>query len=810
MSPTKWWEMRMDDSPSDEVSQYELEAASFDEPVSTSASTLLRQKTMEKNKPGKGSTTHAQKQMFVNEKMQEDPFKPHLTGDELDFCQGSTEILNKGGTAILDLIEKNMCNTNYIDSPTMRKLENNLTLEKLEEQLEKMNHPALWKILKSTFKQDDNAGSDSGSSRSSRPPSPVASLGTSFDDLDIISDLENDVAYFRQRSNDSEQSVGSTAKYKTLLKAVKAETSAPLPLQAGFFHHDEAAANHARPLTPRNNSKQDKRGRSRGPKLDFKSKELKSKERRSKSRSRKDNKSDEIKEKIKIVVERREAAETAQKHDPSIPSTVSADTPECSHTDENMSTLTDERHLYPLYPDFEEGRKTSCVPPLFQKRLNALKKNKVNQSGSSASTARMSGGSAPLLRTGTETHSVHTEGPMNTYYIYDYESPSHAYVAYFRRGLTASECLRVYEHPTPGNFETMKSEVVVKIDAATVSTTDCMVRKGIWWGDSSPYPLNLPIVPGTAFTGRVENIDRSVSSRCGLKVGDRVVSLVRVGANSRHLCINSDRLVKVPADNKKENSVACLPEIYLAAFQCLHLGKKNNARYRKNSLSNKSILILGGATTMGIALIEVARAAGAETVYATGRDKEFGRIEKAGGLPLSRDPRHWLSILVKKMDIIVSLDSPYGKPQLKYEHVQTLNSNGKIIIIGAPDQADKSAFDLDSYDGSAAESSRKLHNYNVFEAWDADMKLAKRDLGHLMKLLKDGLLRPKIAERIPLSKVPKAHDYLDEKQVNGFVLCEPWITGQERLERAKSRPPRRQRCDLDGNEEEQPSDRMWK
>jgi hypothetical protein len=62
---------------------------------------------------------------------------------------------------------------------------------------------------------------------------------------------------------------------------------------------------------------------------------------------------------------------------------------------------------------------------------------------------------------------------------------------------------------------------------------------------------------GMSFAGSVLQTGRW-GSRTGLQEGDHVVSLVQIGANSRHLCIG----VKVPDDIKDPCAVACLPEIY--------------------------------------------------------------------------------------------------------------------------------------------------------------------------------------------------------------------------------------------------------
>ena len=54
----------------------------------------------------------------------------------------------------------------------------------------------------------------------------------------------------------------------------------------------------------------------------------------------------------------------------------------------------------------------------------------------------------------------------NGQFVYDYEhGKQHAYIAYFRRGTSASQSIRLYEHPTtPPVFPTLHNEVVVRIE----------------------------------------------------------------------------------------------------------------------------------------------------------------------------------------------------------------------------------------------------------------------------------------------------------------------------------------------------------
>ena len=795
-SSPAWWKLELQENPSDE-----LEASSY------GCHHLVAATTVEQPKPKKKVAASGSTRKASDRSRQR---TGSMWGQE-----GSQT------TAILDILEKNICSFDYIDSQALRNIEESLKSSNIEEQLERLNQ-STWKMWQDCTEADDSdtAYTDDDESAASRPLSPVASTVVSYENPeDILEELSKELGDLKVKKmvmetlltkpSENETKKAKQSK-KAEVKSVHNEDSETVKDKSSETVQDEpkeitrkksveakAAKKEDKAAKKEDKAakKEDKAERKRKKKEERlrrkKEKKAKKKESIAKAKSQKAKKKEaKSVSVVKDTASNASSARTAQEiiEPPEIPELVHAAKADEFHDElelimDAMSSLTEEGHILgnelSPRPLIGESTPKSCVPGFVNKRFDVLKKIKL---ATTASTIQSSGDSMTVMRVTTGPESDRQDDSTvcanTTYYIYDYDSAVHTYVAYFRRSATASESLRLYQHLTPPSFNTMKSEVVIKIDASTVSPTDCLIRKGEWWGESSPNTLNLPIVPGVAFLGRVETIDESTMSKSGLKKGDRVVSLVRVGANSRHLCIEYTRLVKVPSEICEASGLACLPEVYLAAFQALHMDQRNGPRYRKNSLSNKSILILGGGSgTMGRALIEVAKAAGARTVYATARDKEFSLIEDIGGLPLSRDPKHWLSLMVAKMDIIISLDDPYAKPELKYSHIQTLSSEGKLVVIGAPDQGEKTTVDLDDFDARDTNTKRKMHNYNVFDAWERDLKQGKKDLAHLLKMYKDGSIKPQILERIPLNKVPNAHDYFDSKKVTGFVLCEPWIAG---------------------------------
>lgn len=270
--------------------------------------------------------------------------------------------------------------------------------------------------------------------------------------------------------------------------------------------------------------------------------------------------------------------------------------------------------------------------------------------------------------------------------------------------------------------------------------------------------------------------------RSSFQVGDQVLSLVCSGGNSRYVCIPRDRLVKIPDRYLDSGVVACLPEIYLSAFQLLHFGQRSPARYRKNTLAGKTIMFLGGATAIGQAIIELGVEAGASAVYITaGKAKHFQRILEVGGIPISDDVSEWVTSMSQQVDILIAaLDKPSTKTEsgLTYDHLNVLKKKGQLVLLGGPGTSDefpaihpgRFPCHVDVF-----KVLKRAHRLNMFESWERDMKQGKRDLCHIIGLLEKDIVKPKILERIPLSKVAKAQDIVEKRQINGTIICEPWI-----------------------------------
>jgi NADPH:quinone reductase-like Zn-dependent oxidoreductase len=299
----------------------------------------------------------------------------------------------------------------------------------------------------------------------------------------------------------------------------------------------------------------------------------------------------------------------------------------------------------------------------------------------------------------------------------------------------------------------------------------------------------LPNTPGVDVVGKVYHIKGATETLYDLHPRQAVLSLVRWGGNSRYMSIQPDQLVKVQ-EGLDPAEVACLPETYLTAFQCLHMGQVGQRRYRENSLKGKSVLILGTMTNnMGKAIIELALNAGVANIYATAKKKHWKTLISYGAMPLVQDPMEWIQRIEGKIDLVLAPNGTLREDVIPVHFRALVPKQGQLILCGRRHFGNDipiNEWKRDQLTVSCGKNKaltkilNKSYAYDVYEEWEKNLELCKKDLSHLLQLLERGVIKPEVLDRLPLSKVGRAHDLLESKRLPGFLVCEPWMRTKSR------------------------------
>lgn len=146
------------------------------------------------------------------------------------------------------------------------------------------------------------------------------------------------------------------------------------------------------------------------------------------------------------------------------------------------------------------------------------------------------------------------------------------------------------------------NEVVVRVEAAGINPLDLKIIAGYM---QQVFPVSLPYVPGTDFSGVVERIGSEVNT---VKVGDRVfgrTSPGEGGAFARQVVVAQQALC-VLAEQMSFEQAAALPTTFGTANQALfEVGKLKQG---------ERVLIHGGAGGVGTMAVQLAHRAGAYVI----------------------------------------------------------------------------------------------------------------------------------------------------------------------------------------------------
>ena len=154
--------------------------------------------------------------------------------------------------------------------------------------------------------------------------------------------------------------------------------------------------------------------------------------------------------------------------------------------------------------------------------------------------------------------------------------------------------------PMPG-----AGEVLIEVAAAGVNRPDVQQRLGQY-----PPPAGASDIPGLEVAGRVAAIGLGVHH---LKVGDEVCALVSGGGYATYCVAPEPQCLPVPKGFTMVQAAA-LPETYFTVW--------HNLFERGRLRPGETVLIHGGSSGIGTTAIQLARAFGAQQIFATAGSPE--------------------------------------------------------------------------------------------------------------------------------------------------------------------------------------------
>jgi len=300
------------------------------------------------------------------------------------------------------------------------------------------------------------------------------------------------------------------------------------------------------------------------------------------------------------------------------------------------------------------------------------------------------------------------------------------------------------------------------VRAAGVNFADHLARVGLY--PAAPKP---PAVVGYEVAGTIAAVGEGVDAG---RVGERVVAAVRFGGYAELVNVDCDNVIALPDELTFEQGAA-IPVNYATAWAALHGYGSLRAGER--------VLIHSAAGGVGIAAVQLAKAAGAQ-VHGTASRGKHPQLEKLGvdrAIDYRRS-RWWKGLT--PYDLV--LDAIGGTSL--HRSYRLLRPGGRVVAYGfsAFQQGETRSLRTAAPQALAMlrgfnlirqlEQSKSVIGLNMLALWD-DRGTLGPWVEPLTTALADGVIAPVIHAAIPFDQAPEAHRILAARENVGKVVLTP-------------------------------------
>jgi NADPH2:quinone reductase len=316
-----------------------------------------------------------------------------------------------------------------------------------------------------------------------------------------------------------------------------------------------------------------------------------------------------------------------------------------------------------------------------------------------------------------------------------------------------------------------RDEVRVKVLAAGVSLPDVLAREGV-----HPETPHVPYTPGWDFVGTVDEPGQGVT---GLELGQTVTGMPIHGCYAQYLCVRQRKLIAVPAGLDTAETVALVLN-YITAYQMLHRSVK--------ARPGQKMLIHGASGGVGTAMLQLAQLAGVQ-MYGTCSAQGAAVVRELGGIPIDYKNADFVKETRRLAgDGLDAVFDGIGGDNL-WRSRDALRDGGRVVTYGFQSKMRGGRMIAKSEGRHPIRESTELGWYlvrNWFKPgrksmvpysiqWLMRFKPAwfRHDLLTLLDLLKQGRIKPLIAQRLPLEEARRAHEMLGEGGVLGKIVLLP-------------------------------------
>ncbi len=316
------------------------------------------------------------------------------------------------------------------------------------------------------------------------------------------------------------------------------------------------------------------------------------------------------------------------------------------------------------------------------------------------------------------------------------------------------ETLELSELPDP---VAGPGQVLIDVKACGVNYPDVLIIE-----DKYQFKPTRPFAPGGEVSGLIAAVGEGVTK---FKVGDRVLASTGWGGMAEKLALEEGRCTAIP-DNMPFDEAAAFILTYGTSYYAL--------KDRGSLKAGETLLVLGAAGGVGLAAVELGKAAGARVIAAASSQEKVdlaiahgadsGVVYPRG--PFDKDGQKALANLIKEACGPNGWDVAYDAVGGDYSEatIRAAGWNGRFLVIGFPSGIAKIPLNLTLL--------KSCDIVGVF--WGASV--ARDPAGHaqnvkeLMALYAEGKIKPHVSERFPLERAGDAIAHLASRKAMGKVV----------------------------------------
>ena len=303
--------------------------------------------------------------------------------------------------------------------------------------------------------------------------------------------------------------------------------------------------------------------------------------------------------------------------------------------------------------------------------------------------------------------------------------------------------------PEPGT-----EEVLVEVVATAVNRADLLQRMGLY---PEPGPKRAHEVPGLELSGRVVAKGDRVSR---WPLGAEVMAVVSGGAYAERIAVHERQVMAVPFSVTVADAAA-IPEVWITAFDALAV--------QGGLTMGRTALVHAGASGVGSAAIQIAKAMGARVVVTASTAK----VAACRGLGADEVVDHTADDFVTVVDRVTGgqgVDTVVDVVGGDYlaRNVEALRVGGTIVQVGVMAGA------TGSFPLGALLPKRATVRGTVLRSRPIEEKVAitQRFTQEVLPLFDRGSLRPVIDRRFPLDAIADAHRHMESNANIGKILID--------------------------------------